>query len=337
MRYVRLLTFLTVAVTAFLALAGVADAVCQKGEIKIKFSHVTNTNKHPKGIAAALLESRVNEEMDGKACMEVFPNSTLFDDNKVLEAVLNGDIQLAAPSLSKFEKFTKKYRIFDLPFIFEDINAVDRFQNSKVGENLKNAMVRKGLRGLAFWHNGMKQLSANIPLIEPSDAEGLKFRVQSSDVLVAQFRQLGANPQKMAFKEVYGALQTKVIDGQENTWSNIYGKKFYEVQDGVTETNHGVIDYLLVTSTEWWDGLAADVREQFIGILGEVTENRNRESYKVDQRNKQRIIESGGIVRTLNSNQRQMWVNRLKPVWGKFKDDIGSEIISAAEAANSKN
>ena len=147
MRYVRLLTFLLVAVTPFFALTGVADAVCQIGEIKIKFSHVTNTNKHPKGIAAALLESRVNEEMDGKACMEVFPNSTLFDDNKVLEAVLNGDIQLAAPSLSKFEKFTKKYRIFDLPFIFEDINAVDRFQNSKVGEDLKNAMVRKGLRG----------------------------------------------------------------------------------------------------------------------------------------------------------------------------------------------
>ena len=337
MGYVRLLTFLTVVMSALSALAGVAFAACQTGEVKIKFSHVTNTNKHPKGIAAALLESRVNEEMNGKACMEVFPNSTLFDDNKVLEAVLNGDIQLAAPSLSKFEKFTKKYRIFDLPFIFEDINAVDRFQNSKVGENLKNAMVRKGLRGLAFWHNGMKQLSANIPLIEPSDAEGLKFRVQSSDVLVAQFRQLGANPQKMAFKEVYGALQTKVIDGQENTWSNIYGKKFYEVQEGVTETNHGVIDYLVVTSTEWWDGLTVDVREQFIGILGEVTENRNRESYKVDQRNKQRIIEAGGIVRTLSPNQRQMWLNRLKPVWGKFKDDIGSEIISAAEAANSKN
>ena len=226
MHCVRLMTSVAVAVSVVVAVTEKAFADCQAGEVKIKFSHVTNTNKHPKGIAAALLESRVNEELDGKACMEVFPNSTLFDDNKVLEAVLNGDIQLAAPSLSKFEKFTKKYRIFDLPFIFEDISAVDRFQNSKVGENLKNAMVRKGLRGLAFWHNGMKQLSANQPLILPADAKGLKFRVQSSDVLVAQFTTLGANPQKMAFKEVYGGLQTEVIDGQENTWSNIYGKKF---------------------------------------------------------------------------------------------------------------
>ena len=198
-------------------IASGAAASCEDGEVVIKFSHVTNTDNHPKGIAATLLAERVNEEMNGKACMEVFPNSTLYDDNKVLEALLNGDVQLAAPSLSKFEKFTKKFRIFNLPFMFEDVNAVDRFQNSEDGEKLKNAMVRRSLKGLAFWHNGMKQMSASKPLIKPEDAAGLKFRVQASDVLVAQFEQLGANPQKMAFKEVYGGLQTKVIDGQENT------------------------------------------------------------------------------------------------------------------------
>jgi len=314
-----------------------AFASCEDGEIKIKFSHVTNTDKHPKGIAASLLEKRVNEEMNGKACMEVFPNSTLYDDNKVLEAMLNGDVQMAAPSLSKFEKFTKKFRVFDLPFMFENIDAVDRFQNSETGETLKNAMRRKGLKGLAFWHNGMKQLSANKPLLVPSDAEGLKFRVQASDVLVAQFEQLGANPQKMSFKEVYGGLQTKVIDGQENTWSNIYGKKFFEVQDGTTETNHGVIDYLVVTSTEWWDGLPDDVRTQLATILKEVTEARNAESFKVNQENKAKIVEAGGVVRTLTADQRKQWVSALKPVWGKFADDIGEDIISAAEASNTTN
>ncbi|KOO12586.1 C4-dicarboxylate ABC transporter, partial [Vibrio xuii] len=162
----------------------------------------------------------------------------------------------------KFEKFTKKYRIFDLPFLFEDVAAVDRFQNSESGDKLKNAMKRRGLQGLAFWHNGMKQMSANKPLMTPTDAEGLKFRVQASDVLVAQFEQLGANPQKMSFKEVYGGLQTKVIDGQENTWSNIYGKKFFEVQDGITETNHGILDYLVVTSNDFWKDLPGDVGEQ---------------------------------------------------------------------------
>ena len=309
-------------------------AACDPGEVVIKFSHVTNTDKHPKGIAATLLEKRVNEEMNGKACMEVFPNSTLYDDNKVLEAMLNGDVHMAAPSLSKFEKFTKKFRIFDLPFIFKDVNAVDKFQNSPDGEKLKGSMKRRGLLGLAFWHNGMKQMSANRPLLLPADAKGLKFRVQASDVLVAQFEQLDASPQKMSFKEVYGGLQTKVIDGQENTWSNIYGKKFFEVQDGTTETNHGIIDYLVVTSTKWWDGLEDDVRSQLSTILKEVTEVRNAESTKVNNTNKENIVKAGGVVRTLTDEQRQQWVVAMKPVWKKFEKDIGSDLMAAAQKAN---
>ena len=224
-------------------------AACDDGEMVIKLSHVTNTDKHPKGIAASLLQQRVNDEMNGKACMEVYPNSTLYNDNQVLEAMLQGDVQMAAPSLSKFEQFTKVFRIFDLPFMFKNINAVDEFQNSDTGQAMKESMIRRGLLGLAFWHNGMKQMSANKPLEMPTDANGLKFRVQNSEVLKAQMAALGGSPQPMAFSEVYGALQTGVVDGQENTWSNIYGKKFFEVQDGVTETNHGIIDYMLVTST----------------------------------------------------------------------------------------
>ena len=311
-----------------------ALANCDSGEIVIKFSHVTNTDKHPKGIAASLLEQRVNDEMNGKACMQVYPNSTLYNDNKVLEAILDGSVQLAAPSLSKFESFTKKFRLFDLPFLFKDINAVDRFQNSKDGESLKNSMVKRGLKGLAFWHNGMKQLSANKPLITPSDAKGLKFRVQASDVLIAQFEQLGANPQKMSFSEVYGALQTKVVDGQENTWSNIYGKKFFEVQDGITESNHGVLDYMVVTSDKWWNALPTNIRKQLSSIIAEVTETRNKESFKVNQANKKKIIDSGGKVVQLTEKQRSAWVKALKPVWKKFEKDIGSKTLKKALSYN---
>ncbi len=269
--------------------------------------------------------------------MEVFPNSQLYNDDQVLEAVLAGDVQLAAPSLSKFEKFTKKFRIFDLPFVFQDINAVDKFQNSEAGQALKDSMRRRGLQGLAFWHNGMKQLSASKPLMVPGDAIGLKFRVQASDVLVAQMEAIGANPQKMAFSEVYGALQTGVVDGQENTWSNIYGRKFFEVQDGVTETNHGIIDYLVVTSAEWWDSLDEGVRSQLKTILDEVTETRNAESAAVNQENKALILKAGGTVRTLTPEQRQMWVDTMKPVWSKFEGDIGAELIEAAAASNAMN
>lgn len=317
-----------------LGLAGGAYASCDPGEEVIKFSHVTNTDKHPKGIAASLLEQRVNDEMNGVACMEVFPNSTLYNDDKVLEALLLGDVHLAAPSLSKFEKFTKQFRLFDLPFMFKDIDAVDAFQNSEAGQAMKASMQKRGLMGLEFWHNGMKQMSANKPLELPSDASGLKFRVQASDVLVAQFEALGASPQKMAFSEVYGALQTKVVDGQENTWSNIYGKKFFEVQDGVTVTNHGIIDYLVVTSTEWLDGLDAEVRDQFLTILKEVTETRNAESTAVNEANREEIVKAGGVIRELTDEQRAAWVEALKPVWDQFSGDVGTDMIEAAQSFN---
>jgi len=307
---------------------------CGDGEMVIKFSHVTNSDRHPKGIAASLFAERVNAEMDGVACVEVFPNSTLYDDDKVLEAMLLGDVQMAAPSLSKFETFTKKLRLFDLPFVFVDIDAVDRYQSSEAGQELLASMKRKGLMGLAFWHSGMKQMSANKPLLEPGDAEGLKFRIQPSDVLQAQFEALGANPQKMAFSEVYGALQTGVVDGQENTWSNIYGQKFFEVQDGVTNTDHGVLDYMVVVSADWWDGLDDDVREQLATIMTEVTTERNAAVTEVENKSKEAIIAAGGTVRELTPEQREMWVEAMKPVWEQFEGEIGADTIESALQAN---
>ncbi|WP_298862643.1 DctP family TRAP transporter solute-binding subunit [uncultured Sulfitobacter sp.] len=329
--------FVTAAVLAISLSAGAVSAACDDGEIVIKLSHVTNTDKHPKGIAASLLEQRINDEMNGKACMEVFPQSTLYNDDQVLEALLQGDVQMAAPSLSKFEQFTKQFRIFDLPFMFKNINAVDEFQNSETGQAMKESMTKRGLLGLAFWHNGMKQMSANKPLNLPSDADGLKFRVQNSDVLKAQMAAMGGSPQPMAFSEVYGALQTGVVDGQENTWSNIYGQKFFEVQDGVTETNHGIIDYMLVTSTDWFEGLPEDVRTQLTTIVNEVTEARNAESTNVNAAAKAAIIEAGGVVRELDAAGRDAWVTAMKPVWEEFKADVGQENIDAAQAINAKH
>jgi C4-dicarboxylate-binding protein DctP len=331
--------FVTAAATAMAltVTAGAAQAACDEGEIVVKFSHVTNTDKHPKGIAASLLEQRVNDEMNGTMCLEVYPNSTLYNDNKVLEAMLQGDVQLAAPSLSKFEKFTKQFRLFDLPFMFKNIDAVDDFQASDDGQALLDSMQRRGLQGLAYWHNGMKQMSANKPLVAPTDANGLKFRVQSSDVLVAQMEAIGGSPQKMAFSEVYGALQQGVVDGQENTWSNIYGKKFFEVQDGVTETNHGIIDYLVVTNVDWLESLEPAVRDQFLTILNEVTQTRNAQSTQVNSEAKDAIVAAGGVVRSLDVTQRQAWVDTMMPVWEQFSGDVGQDKIDAAQAINANH
>ena len=319
------------AITAF---ASQAQAQCDDGEMVIKFSHVVAATGHPKGDAATALANRINEEMNGKACMEVFPNSTLFDDDKVMEALLLGDVQLAAPSLSKFEAYTKKYRLFDLPFLFASLDAVEAFTTSTAGKDMLKITEDVGYTGLGYWSSGLKQFSAKKPLLVPSDANGLKFRIQTSDVAEAMIEAMGGSAQKLAFKEVYGALQTGVVDGQENSWSNIYTQKFFEVQDGVTETNHQLLAYLLVTSTEWLNGLDADVRDQFLTIVEEETAKANAAVAATEMANRENIIKAGGVVRELTPEQRAEWVSTMKPVWEKFTDDIGQDLIDAAVAAN---
>ena len=328
---------LLVAVSAIAIMLSAGHAMaedCDDGEIVIKFSHVTANSGHPKGDAATAIAARINDEMNGKACMEVYPNSTLFDDDKVMEALLLGDVQVAAPSLSKFEAYTKAYRLFDLPFLFSSMAAVNNFTQGPVGQGMLKAIEDKGYTGLGYVYNGLKHFSANKPLLVPEDADGLKFRVQTSDVAVAMIEAMGASAQKLAFKEVYGALQTGVVDGQENTWSNIYKQKFFEVQDGVTETNHQLLTYLAITSTDWLNSLPEDVREQFVTIFSEEVNKANANAEAINEEAKQGIIAAGGAIRQLTPEQRKVWVETMKPVWAKFEADIGKENIDAAVAAN---
>jgi C4-dicarboxylate-binding protein DctP len=310
-----------------------ASEGCDPGEVVIKFSHdVAET--HPKGVAAKALAARINKEMDGKACLEIYPNSTLYDDNKVMEAMLLGDVQLAAPSLSKFEAYTKRYRLFDLPFLFNNLDSVNKFFGSDAAATLKGVTEDIGFEGLHFWSSGLKQFSAKKPLLTPADANGLKFRIQPSDVAQAMIEAMGASAQKLAFPEVYGALQTGVVDGQENSWCNIYTQKFYEVQDGITETNHALLAYLVVTQKEWLDGLDADVRDQFLSILGDITNDVNNGVAVKEAACRQKILDAGGTIRELTPDQHQQWVDAMKPVWAKFEDDVGTDMIAAAQAAN---
>ncbi|WP_440875730.1 TRAP transporter substrate-binding protein [Thalassotalea sp. PLHSN55] len=303
-------------------------------EIEIKFSHVVAENT-PKGQMAMKFKSLVEERLAGKVVVKVFPNSQLFGDNKVLEAMQLGDVQLAAPSLSKFKKYTKKLQIFDLPFIFNDMAAVDKFQQGKEGQRLLNSMSRKGLQGLGYLHNGMKQLSSSSPMRLPSDLSGKKFRIMSSEVLAAQFHAVNAVPVKKPFSEVFTLLQTKAVDGQENTWSNIYSKKFFEVQGHITESNHGVLDYLVVTSKSFWQSIPTDIRKEVKAALDEAILFGNSIAAQKAKEDKQRIIDSKrSSITELSQTERQQWVAAMKPVWQRFEKQIGKKIIDAAVAAN---
>lgn len=307
-----------------------AAGACDAGERVVKLSHVTGGTTHPKVVASNDFAARVNKELNGVMCVEVYPNSTLFGDSKELEALLLGDVQLLAPSLSKFGSYTKKLGVFDLPFVFKDMDATIRFTGSKTGKDLLNSMDKVGFVGLGYWMSGMKYFSAKKPLVLPSDAKGMKIRVQISDVAKAMISAMGASPQPMAFAEVYGALQTGVVDGQENTWSNIYTQKFYEVQDSITETSHQSLAYLFMTSKDFLDSLKPDVRAKFIKIADEVSLATNNSVKAAEEKNRQAILDAGGKIRKLTPEQRKAWVDAMKPVWQQFEGEIGKDIIEAA-------
>jgi C4-dicarboxylate-binding protein DctP len=320
------------AISAVSTMLAVGSAIA--APITIKFSHVVAENT-PKGQMCNKFKDLVAERLSGKVVVEVFPNSQLFGDNKVLEAMLLGDVQLAAPSLSKFGRYTKSLQLFDLPFLFKDIEAVERFQKSKAGQDLLLATEKKGLIGLGYLHNGLKQLSSSKALRIPADAKGLKFRIQSSDVLAAQFKAIKATPLKKPFSEVFTLLQTKAIDGQENTWSNIYSKKFFEVQPYITETNHGLIDYLVVTSTEFWKGLPDDIRTEVKKALDEAIAFGNSIAAEKAKGDRQTIIDSKrSEILSLTAEERGQWVEAMKPVWKEFEKEIGKDLIDAAYASN---
>jgi C4-dicarboxylate-binding protein DctP len=318
-----------------IAMTAAAPLAFAQSPITIKFSHVVAEHT-PKGQGALKFKELAEKKLPGKVQVQVFPSSQLFGDGKELEALLLGDVQFIAPSLSKFDRYTKSIQVYDLPFLFSDVAAVDKFQNGPKGQGLLTSMKSKGLLGLAYWHNGMKQLSTNKDQLKrPEDVKGLKFRIQASDVLEAQFRALGANPQKMAFAEVYQALQTGVVDGQENTWSNIYSQKFFEVQKTIAETNHGVIDYMVVTNAKWWDGLPADVRKGLSEAMAEATTYANKLANDLNETAREKIAAAGKAkIQKLTKEDLAAWQKAMAPVWKKFEGGIGKDLIEAAQKSN---
>ena len=313
---------------------GVAGLAQADDPITIKFSHVVAEHT-PKGQGALLFKELAEKRLPGKVKVEVYSNSSLFGDGKEMEALLLGDVQMIAPSLAKFEHYSKPLQVYDLPFLFDNMEAVERFQQGEVGQELLKSMEDKGITGLAYWHNGLKQLSSNKKLVEPKDARGQKFRVQASAVLDEQFKAVRAVPRKMSFAEVYQGLQTGVVNGAENTYSNIYSQKVNEVQEYITESNHGLIDYMVITNTDFWNGLPEDIRVTLAEVMVDVTKEVNDKAAALNARDKQAILDTGKTeIIELTPEQQNKWREAMRPVWKKFEGEIGAERIKAAEAAN---
>src|SRR6476659_2600391 len=308
--------------------------------IVIKFSPVVAPNT-PKGQGADNFKELAEKYTNGKVKVEVYPNSTLYKDKEELEALQLGAVQMLAPSNSKFGPMgVKDFEVFDLPFLLPNTAALRKVTEGPIGQKMLKLLEPKGMIGLAYWDNGFKEMSANKPLHLPDDYKGLKFRIQSSKVLEAQFRALGAIPQVMAFSEVYQALQTGVVDGQENTPSNMYTQKMHEVQKYMTVTNHGYIGYVVVVNKKFWDGLPADIRDELSKAMKEATEYGNGASAQDNDQALEAIKKSGkSQIITLTPEQNEAMRKAMMPVYDDMAKRVGKATIDefVKEAAGATN
>ncbi len=308
-------------------------------EYTLKFSHVVSPNT-PKGKAADFFEKRLEELSGGKIDVQVYPSSQLYKDKAVLKALKLNSVQMAAPSFSKFGKIVPQLALFDLPFLFKDIDQLHRVQDGKVGQKLKGLVYKKGFVALNFWDNHFKQLSSSKKaLITPADAKGQKFRIMSSKVLEAQFHAVGANPQMMPFSEVYSGLQQGVIDGQENTISNIYTKKFYEVQKHLSITNHGYLGYLVVMSKKFWNKLPKDLQAKVAQAMNEATDKERQYAQELNDSQFAKIKDyakkTGRLeIHNLSAAQIDAWRQAVSKIYPEFYSNkkIGEDLIKAAVA-----
>lgn len=298
--------------------------------IVIKFSHVV-ANDTPKGKGADFFKMKAEELTKGKVKVEVYPNSTLYKDKEEMEALQLGAVHMLAPSLAKFGPLgVKEFEVFDLPFMFDDYDQLHKVTNGPIGKSLLNKLESKGILGLAYWDNGLKVMSANKPLRNPEDFKGQKMRIQSSNVLDAQMRALGALPQKMAFSEVYQALQTGVVDGTENPPSNLYTQKMHEVQKYVTLSDHGYLGYAVIVNKKFWDGLPADIRKQLDDAMEQATRYANQIAKVENDQALDAVKKSGkSELITLTPEQKKAWKKSLVKVHDQMSGRVGKDLIQS--------
>jgi C4-dicarboxylate-binding protein DctP len=311
-------------------LAAFASVSAWAEPIVIKFSHVVATDT-PKGKAAEYFKKLAEERTKGQVQVQVYPNSQLYKDKEELDALQVGAVQVLAPAFSKFGPLgVKEFEALDLPYLFDDMETARKVTQGPIGQGMLAKLTPKGIEGLAFWDNAFKQMTANKALRTPADFRGMKIRIQSSKVMDAQIRALGANPQVLAFSEVYQALQTGVVDGEDNPYSNIYTQKFYEVQKYITVTDHGYHAYVLVANKKFWDSLPANIRPIMDGVVKDTTAYFNQIAQQEEADALEHIKATGKTqIVVLSRDEKRALKKAMIGVYKQVEPRVGKDVLES--------
>lgn len=298
----------------------------------LKFSHVT-TDSTPKGTAAIWFEEELEKRTDGRIDVEVYSNSSLYGDKDEMQAVQQNSVQMLAPASAKFTTVAPALQVLDLPFLFDtpdDIPSVAA-PDTAVGKAIfaNDDLEAKNMKVLGLWDSGMKQIHSNNLTQKPADMEGKKYRIQPSDVLKSQIEAWGGSAEAIAFAEVYSALQQGVIDGGENTYSNIESQKMHTVQSNIAESNHGYIGYILVVNTEFFDSLPEDLQEILVKTAEDASTYNRDNVVALNQESKETIEADGTTeINVWTDEERQAFKDVVVPsIYEQYRDVIGTDII----------
>ncbi|MBB5179708.1 C4-dicarboxylate-binding protein DctP [Planomicrobium koreense] len=303
-------------------------------ETTIKFSHVVAENT-PKHQGALAMKEYIEAESDGKITVEIYPNSSLFGDQDEYQNLVSNNVQFIAPDLSKFVGNNPQFNVPSLPFLFDNDDEAIAFWDGEKGTEILGSLEADGVLGLKMWPNGGKHVTNNERAItSPADFKGLKFRTQGGQVLEAVYSTLGAGSESIPFSELYTALDQGVVDGQENTFSNIESKKFDEVQEFMTIMNHTRVDYAIFTNTEFWEGMNEETKAIVEAGVEEGTKVAREEALTLNEKALELIKERGEIeITELTPEQVEEFKTALEPIYEEFEEEIGADVYEAAREA----
>lgn len=245
-------------VIAALAAAAVAPAFAQ--DIKprlIRFGYGLNEQSN-QGRAVMLFAKEVEKASGGKMKVRAIGAAALGPDTQMQQALIGGAQEMMVGSTATLVGISKEMALWDTPFLVNDAKEADALLDGPVGQKVMATLQPKGLVGLVYWENGFRNLTNGTrPVARLEDLAGIKLRVMQNPVFLDTFKTLGANAIPLPFSELFSALETRAVDGQENPYNTILSSKFYEVQKYLTVTNHVYSPWIVTVSKRWWDGLSA--------------------------------------------------------------------------------
>ena len=319
---------LAASVLGALLVAGAGSALA--ADIKdrtIKYAVIYDI-KHPHGLGAQKFADLVAQRSGNKMKVKVYPNAALGGEVAIISSMQGGTVEMAAMATSQLVGVIKDFAALDLPFLFNTEAEVDRVVDGPVGKAFLDKMPEKGLVGLSWFEHGFRNLTnSRRPVTKLEDIQGLKIRVEQNAVAIDTWNALGSNAVPMPFPELYGALEQKAVDGQENPYSTVDSTKFYEVQKYLSVTKHKYTPLVLTLSKKFWDQLSADEKKVIQESAVEAAVYQRKANRDLNEKYLQSLKKVGMQINEIPAAELARMRAKVQPVVDKYSAQIGGTLV----------